>query len=449
MHWRRDEVGKCFLDVAADPRLRTEAYNAGNCSSEASAPSYTQSTSSTIVSPVHLDPSDAPYESSAQSDSNSFKEQDYMGVSDTSSTACKMLSERKELQCAVKVDVEEPDLLLGLGPSSVKGSVEKVDLNFFSQTNIAISRKLSCPLNTRVDGQEPVKIAFDVEHVTPRLSCEDPMPLKRLDSVSISNFSCSLPIDPNTKCPKRLFSEMRPPSEGAPVAYANAAVNINETNAGTSFAPNNLRMIIQQPDTALKAINKQFQVPYWGTSPRTSPWQPEFAHGSSPFGQLPCNKSSGIPLGVMKITENLGSLPAEVPPAKEQVVGWPPVRSYRRSAINSRISGPTKAEADVQGATFVKVTMDGFYVGRKVDLNAYRNYEELLSALEGMFSPVGEGAKFLHARDFVLTYQDKEGDWMLVGDVPWGMFVRTVKRLRITRNSDSTCLGSSASKNLS
>ena len=22
--------------------------------------------------------------------------------------------------------------------------------------------------------------------------------------------------------------------------------------------------------------------------------------------------------------------------------------------------------------------------------------------------------------DYVLTYEDKEGDWMLVGDVPWG-----------------------------
>lgn len=22
--------------------------------------------------------------------------------------------------------------------------------------------------------------------------------------------------------------------------------------------------------------------------------------------------------------------------------------------------------------------------------------------------------------EFVLTYEDKEGDWMLVGDVPWG-----------------------------
>jgi hypothetical protein len=26
--------------------------------------------------------------------------------------------------------------------------------------------------------------------------------------------------------------------------------------------------------------------------------------------------------------------------------------------------------------------------------------------------------------EFVLTYEDKEGDWMLVGDVPWGYVTR-------------------------
>ena len=30
-------------------------------------------------------------------------------------------------------------------------------------------------------------------------------------------------------------------------------------------------------------------------------------------------------------------------------------------------------------------------------------------------------SKFLHgSSEFVLTYEDKDGDWMLVGDVPWG-----------------------------
>ena len=27
---------------------------------------------------------------------------------------------------------------------------------------------------------------------------------------------------------------------------------------------------------------------------------------------------------------------------------------------------------------------------------------------------------------FVLTYEDKEGDWMLVGDVPWGYVFRSL-----------------------
>lgn len=28
--------------------------------------------------------------------------------------------------------------------------------------------------------------------------------------------------------------------------------------------------------------------------------------------------------------------------------------------------------------------------------------------------------------DFVLTYEDKEGDWMLVGDVPWEYVLLTI-----------------------
>lgn len=25
----------------------------------------------------------------------------------------------------------------------------------------------------------------------------------------------------------------------------------------------------------------------------------------------------------------------------------------------------------------------------------------------------------LHGSEYILTYEDKDGDWMLVGDVPW------------------------------
>lgn len=138
----------------------------------------------------------------------------------------------------------------------------------------------------------------------------------------------------------------------------------------------------------------------------------------------------------------------DAPPAKDRVVGWPPVRSYRRQTL----AKPAEM--------FVKVNMDGITVGRKVDLNAYTSYETLLLALEEMFQPsssaqgtpyasVGRDSDLKHfllsnGSDFVLTYEDKDGDWMLVGDVPWSMFVSTVKRLRITRGSEATGSGTRA-----
>lgn len=133
------------------------------------------------------------------------------------------------------------------------------------------------------------------------------------------------------------------------------------------------------------------------------------------------------------------------PPAKDRVVGWPPVRSYRRQTL----AKPAEM--------FVKVNMDGITVGRKVDLNAYSSYESLLRALEELFQPSTSGSQAVSGRDhdmkhfllasdseFVLTYEDKDGDWMLVGDVPWSMFVSTVRRLRITRVSEATGSGTRA-----
>ncbi|KAK4351681.1 hypothetical protein RND71_030994 [Anisodus tanguticus] len=39
--------------------------------------------------------------------------------------------------------------------------------------------------------------------------------------------------------------------------------------------------------------------------------------------------------------------------------------------------------------------------------------------------------------DYVLTYEDKDGDWMLVGDVPLDMFISSCKRHRIMKGSEA------------
>ncbi|XWS36497.1 hypothetical protein CRYUN_Cryun20dG0089900 [Craigia yunnanensis] len=173
-----------------------------------------------------------------------------------------------------------------------------------------------------------------------------------------------------------------------------------------------------------------------------------------------------------------------------QVVGWPPIRAYRMNSMANQVkalategfnstmknhknetsmvekgaigSYQNNGNAKLRKSLFVKVNMDGIPIGRKVDLNAHESYEKLAKTLEDMFlkttpsvNPVGSRAlehvmkneitrasKLLDgSSDFVLTYEDKEGDWMLVGDVPWEMFLSSVKRLRIMRTSEATGLG--------
>ncbi|KAH9627042.1 hypothetical protein KSS87_023730 [Heliosperma pusillum] len=181
---------------------------------------------------------------------------------------------------------------------------------------------------------------------------------------------------------------------------------------------------------------------------------------------------------------SVGTKRAASPTGVSQVVGWPPIRSYRMNSManqaksiatgepNSQfdeIKGKTgifaeekgnvcsKERVPHKGSLFVKVNMDGVAIGRKVDLTAHASYESLAQTLEEMFTnnaaeksnaeelilmpKVTRPSKLLDGTsDFVLTYEDKDGDWMLVGDVPWGMFVTSVKRLKIMRTSEANGL---------
>ncbi|XP_020212130.1 auxin-responsive protein IAA16 isoform X1 [Cajanus cajan] len=152
------------------------------------------------------------------------------------------------------------------------------------------------------------------------------------------------------------------------------------------------------------------------------------------------------------------------PPAnfRAQVVGWPPVRSFRKNIVSNVQRSNKKEEGEKgastsgsnNGAAFVKVSMDGAPYLRKVDLKMYKSYQELSDALAKMFSSFttidkcgSQGMKdfmnetklidLLNGSDYVPTYEDKDGDWMLVGDVPWEMFVESCKRLRIMKGSEA------------
>ncbi|XP_057423427.1 auxin-induced protein 22D [Lotus japonicus] len=124
------------------------------------------------------------------------------------------------------------------------------------------------------------------------------------------------------------------------------------------------------------------------------------------------------------------------PPAKAQVVGWPPVRSFRKNSMQQK-----KGEG---AGMYVKVSMAGAPYLRKIDLKVYKSYPELLKALENMFKcTFGEYSERegYNGSEYVPTYEDKDGDWMLVGDVPWDMFMSSCKRLRIMKGSEAKGLG--------
>ncbi|XP_030543487.1 auxin-responsive protein IAA14-like isoform X2 [Rhodamnia argentea] len=143
------------------------------------------------------------------------------------------------------------------------------------------------------------------------------------------------------------------------------------------------------------------------------------------------------------------------PPAKAQVVGWPPVRLYRKNMMVAQKNADPEEEKEKSAATaaFVKVSMDGAPYLRKVDLKNYSSYKQLSDDLGKMFSSFTMGSygaqgmidfmnesklkDLLNSSDYVPTYEDKDGDWMLVGDVPWEMFVDSCKRLRIMKGSEA------------
>ncbi|KAJ6719087.1 AUXIN-RESPONSIVE PROTEIN [Salix purpurea] len=123
------------------------------------------------------------------------------------------------------------------------------------------------------------------------------------------------------------------------------------------------------------------------------------------------------------------------PAPKARIVGWPPIRSYRKNSLQTK-----KAEAEAAAGMYVKVSMDGAPYLRKIDLKVYKGYPELLKALENMFKlTIGEYSERegYNGSEYAPTYEDKEGDWMLVGDVPWDMFLTSCKKLRIMKGSEA------------
>ncbi|XP_030467220.1 auxin-induced protein 22D [Syzygium oleosum] len=152
----------------------------------------------------------------------------------------------------------------------------------------------------------------------------------------------------------------------------------------------------------------------------------------------PCGRRGKFSCSINKFRYNEGA------DDDDQVVGWPPINSWRKEFIhghpphrdlheNVRPAGKENGEPGHN--MFVKVKMEGVAIVRKINLRTYQSYNSLKGALIAMFSRYNRDEFKDHA-GYALTYQDKEGDWLLAGDIPWPNFVESVRRLEIQRTRD-------------
>ncbi|XP_039024029.1 auxin-responsive protein IAA2-like isoform X2 [Hibiscus syriacus] len=153
--------------------------------------------------------------------------------------------------------------------------------------------------------------------------------------------------------------------------------------------------------------------------------------------------------------------------AYSPVVGWPPIRSSRKNLAGNNLSKPASESSNDKETgvnpkkpktrLFVKINMEGIPIGRKVNLGAYNSYEELSLAIDELFSGLlaaqtdpsttqnestikevakADAGSLAAGGEYTLIYEDDEGDRVLVGDVPWHMFVSTAKRLHVLKSSE-------------
>ncbi|XP_047058247.1 auxin-responsive protein IAA1-like [Lolium rigidum] len=165
--------------------------------------------------------------------------------------------------------------------------------------------------------------------------------------------------------------------------------------------------------------------------------------GSSSSSAADADRKRGASSSTSPAAHQSPSLAAAgAPPApKAQVVGWPPVRSFHKNAL---------------AAKFVKVAVDGAPYLRKVNLHDYAGYDHLIRALQDKFCSHFTIRRFgndetklvdaVNGTEYVPTYEDKDGDWMLVGDVPWKMFVEACQRVRLMKNSEAVNLAPRAAR---
>eukprot|EP00268_Persea_americana_P007666 TRINITY_DN12906_c0_g1_i1.p1 TRINITY_DN12906_c0_g1~~TRINITY_DN12906_c0_g1_i1.p1 ORF type:complete len:702 (+),score=138.16 TRINITY_DN12906_c0_g1_i1:744-2849(+) len=103
-----------------------------------------------------------------------------------------------------------------------------------------------------------------------------------------------------------------------------------------------------------------------------------------------------------------------------------PLKEENHNVLVNPMEPTDKQSCSTRSRT--KVHMQGFAVGRAVDLTLLEGYDALITELERMFEIKGE---LRQRKKWEIIFTDDEGDMMLMGDDPWTEFCKMVKKIFI------------------
>ncbi|KAJ7978959.1 Auxin-responsive protein [Quillaja saponaria] len=131
---------------------------------------------------------------------------------------------------------------------------------------------------------------------------------------------------------------------------------------------------------------------------------------------------------------------------ENELMGWTPINSWRQqnhchesysghdqgARNNPTVEITSRSYVDcreIKSNMYVKVKMEGMGITRKVDLSLHESFETLRATLMDMFGKCDE-----NPMSYILTCQDKEGDWLLAEDLPWRSFIQSAQRLKLQKS---------------
>ncbi|RZC88503.1 hypothetical protein C5167_016309 [Papaver somniferum] len=326
------------------------------------------------------------------------KERNYMGLSDSSSDENSVLSSLSDGKKS-NLNLKATELTLGLpGSRSPERHQELCLLSSGRLDQIQLFPLLPSSSKTALSGN---KRGFsDAMHFSSKKNCSD----SGVQSTSVKENS-----------------------ESQPCLLNDGSHTISECGPSNNTS-NNLASKVQVGMFPLMKSSNNSSNPSAAKAQLVT-WPPVKSSTNSCIS--PAAKTQVVGWPPLKSSNNISNPPA----AKAQVVGWPPIRSFRKNTLATTSKNNDEVDGKPgPGPLYVKVSMDGAPYLRKIDLRSYSSYQELSSALEKMFSRGqcgSHGAQesemqsehkvrdLLNGSEDVLTYEDKDGDWMLVGDVPW------------------------------